>query len=539
LKIHIVYPGNGDEPGILSRLARALGDGTGYSMGQRPDHAADLNYYLPYLLYGGGYPEAMAAAWFTHREEGWYEKAAQWDKVAHRVDLRVTSTRLYHDMLAGSGPVAMATPPIDDQFFGPLAQHRYPGRVVGIAGYVYRSGRKGEQLIARLLKKPLGKDIELRAIGRGWPCRTEEISWASLPDFYRSIDVLLCTSLVEGPGYPPMEALACGTKVVVPREVGIFDEFPDIPGIVRYEKNNLDDMCNALREALHAVADPGELRRAVEGYTARRWVDDHKAAFEQLLHPVPPVERNLPDWRGNAGVYMVAYGNPARRCAEKAVASWHRHMPGVPVCVVSDEQPLGLGDGDVFVQQPDADLGARSVKTRIYDLAPQGWRYVLYVDADTEVVADVEFLFQALADGWEMLMCYNPARYILARHMIRPDNKDECTETFKVMGGDELIQFNGGVFGFRRCERTARFFRDWHGEWLRWGKRDQAAFSRTLYSNPLRLLTLGVEWNTITRYFPGERTAGILHYPTLARRYQGIINDRLDSPEAWRQAGLK
>ena len=537
-KIHIIHPADDSESGILARLARALGDETGWSMGRRPDPNADLNYYLPYLLYRN-LPNTMSAAWFTHREEVWHEKAALWDKTAYQVDLRTTSTRLYHKQLARKGLTALIAPPIDDQFFGPLAQHHRPGRKVGVAGYVYKSGRKGEQLVARLLKSTLGDNIQLRAVGRGWPCRTEEISWENMPAFYRSLAVFLCTSSVEGPGYPPLEALACGTKVVVPRGVGIFDELPDSMGIVRYKKGNFDDMCNALEQALAAVVDPGELRQIVEGHTTRRWVEGHRAAFAQLLHPIPPIERDLPDWRGNSGVYMVAYGDPARCCAERAVASWHRHMPGVPVCVVSDEPLSGLSDNDVFVRESDADLGARSVKTRIYDLAPPEWRYVIYVDADTEVVADVGFLFQALADGWEMLMCYNPVRYVLARNMVRPDNKAECAETFKIMGGDELIQFNGGVFGFRRCERTAKFFRDWHKEWLRWGKRDQAAFSRILYSHPLRLLTLGVEWNTITRYFPAERSAGILHYPTLARRYQGIINARLDSPEAWKQAGLK
>ncbi len=232
----------------------------------------------------------------------------------------------------------------------------------------------------------------------------------------------------------------------------------------------------------------------------------------------------------------MAYGEPARKCAATCIESWHRHMPGLPVCLASDAP---LGPEDVFVQETDTDIGARSVKTRIFDLAPAEWQYVIYVDADTEVIADVSFLFDLLSDGWEMFICYNPAQYVLGRHMIRRDNEDECEETFDGIGTDEFVQMNGGVFGFRRNERTAAFFRNWHQEWGRWGKRDQAAFDRVLYATPLRVYTLGVEWNLVTRYYPAERSAGIVHRPTLARRWQGIVEGRLDSPEAWKQAGLR
>jgi hypothetical protein len=539
MNVHIVYPGPGDpqQSQIIPRLARWLADGTGWSLGIKPDPAADLNYWFPYLLHDARFTRTPVAAWFTHREEGWPEKEAVWRGVGERVDLRTVSTQLYRGDLEKYGRTALVTPPIDPQFRPPKAKVKRASRpVVGVAGYVYASGRKGERLVAQLEHSALGERIELTASGRGWPCGAREHSYAGLPEFYSSLDVLLSASLLEGPGYPPMEALACGTRIVVPRGVGIFDEFPDLPGVHRYERGDFDAMCAALETALATEADPAALSEAMGRYTLEEWVNDHLRAFQELLHPVPTMPDDLPDWRGCAGVYVVAYGDPARHCAEKCIASWHRHMPGVPVCLASDAP---LGPEDVFVEEPDADLGARSVKTRVYDLAPQEWRYVLYVDADTEVTADVSFLFDLLADGWEMFICANPAQYVLGRHMVRKDNRDECEETFNLVGTDEFLQMNGGVFGFRRCERTAAFMRRWHDEWLRWGKRDQAAFDRALYSDPLRVYALGVEWNCITRYAGAERSAGIVHRPTLARRWSGIVHERLDSPEAWKQAGLK
>ena len=551
MKIHIVYhgPGTARQNNILSRLAKMLAEGTGWSLSTKPDPTADLQYYIPYLLFDHDYHDTMTAAWFTHREEGWPEKEGLWLKAAEGVDLRTASTQLYHDQITQYGPTALVAPPIDP-IFTPLRErptNRVP--VVGVAGYVYKSGRKGEHLVKQLIDSNLMKHVDLCAAGRGWPCETKDHSFEFLPEFYNSLDVLLCTSSVEGPGYPPLEALACGTPVIVPIGVGIFDELPDVPGIHRYERDDYDDMLRALRKVLRKreilSPDRAALVGAVANYTAEAWVEDHRRAFQDLLYPIPPVPKRLPAWscnsstgpgQANAGVYLVAYGAPARKCARTCIESWHRFMPGLPVCLVSDAP---LGPEDVFVEETDADVGARSVKTRIYDLAPKEWQYVVYVDADTEVVADVSFLFDLLADGWELFICYNPAQYVLGREMVRSDNQDECEETFDQIGTDEFVQMNGGVFGFRRSERTAAFFRRWHEEWGRWGKRDQAAFDRVLYDTPLRIYTLGVEFNLVTRYYPAERSAGIVHYPTLARRWQGIVKGRLDSPEAWKAAGLR
>jgi len=117
--------------------------------------------------------------------------------------------------------------------------------------------------------------------------------------------------------------------------------------------------------------------------------------------------------------------------------------------------------------------------------------------------------------------------------MSRPDNQEEITELIELLGTGDLVQLNGGVFGFRRNELTQNLFNGWHKEWDKFGKRDQAALDRVLYNSPVRLYTLGVEWNTVTRYYEPDRTAGILHHPLKARRWQGRIDGRLDNNETW------
>lgn len=230
-------------------------------------------------------------------------------------------------------------------------------------------------------------------------------------------------------------------------------------------------------------------------------------------------------------VYYVAYGKPAREQAKVSVASFRKFFPDIDI-VASCDGPIGE---DVRLDCPDVDVGGRYAKTAIYDLVPGEYDQILYLDADTEVVSsDGLFLYQIIST-WDMVICTNPGKFHTARRMRRPDNLDECDATFRQIGTDDLIQLNGGVFAFQRNDRTEAFFRSWHEEWKRWGKRDQAALLRALWKNPLRLFVLNNVWNTVDRYVDDWRsyTAWLGHFPTTARRWTGTIQGRSDSKEAW------
>lgn len=521
---------------ILSRLARALVDGTGWTISQEPDASADLNYFLPYLFWDDfrKFRTTPIAGWYTHRDHHHSDnKAGIWDRSLKEMNIRTTSTKQNLPMLLEGGPSFYVTPPLDRNHFTPATlRSRRMEFHIGVAGMVYKGGRKGEGLVKQLSIDPQFQHIEIRAAGRGWPVKSQYYPWETLPTFYQDLDVFLCTSLNEGPGYPPLEALSCGVPIVIPRGVGMFDELPEVPGIWRYEAGDYVDMTRALTEALnYRVASPEALRAITERYTANNWVNDHFRAFETLVNQPLAIENNLPAWEGNSGIFYVAYGEPARNCCKDAIGSVRRHLPGVPIAVSADST---IGGEDYLIPEPDRDIGGRWAKTLIYDITPQSWNYVLYLDADTEIISpDVKFLFEALQDGWEFVICKNPERYASTRFMHRPDNQDEIEYTFEQTQCNELIQWNGGVFGFRRNERVKAFFKAWHEEWQVYGKRDQAALIRAMWKVPLRVLTLGNEWNTVTRYIDPAKSAGILHYPTTARRYSGVVQGRLDSPEAW------
>lgn len=533
MNVHIVCSVGEDR--IIGRLAHALARETGWTLSAEPDPDADLNHFVPYLDYAD-FDATPTAAWFTHRDDPMPSKSEKWRRVAAAVDLRLTSAPIYLPELEAQGRAGLVTPPLDRAKFKPAARKRAASRpVIGFSGYVYDSGRKGEGLAAAVQQR-FSQKAEVRASGQGWTgVPTQHYSWADMQKFYQGLDVYVCTSLIEGVPYPPLEALACGVKIVIPRGVGLLDTLPVMDGIVRYPAGDEAGLIEAIETALETNADPLALRAATERFTLAAWVQEHVEAFTALLTPFP-AEAELPAWQGRAGIYIVAFGDPARDCAQRLIASAQTHMPDVPTCLVSDRP---LGGETVFVEETDYDIGARRAKLKIAELAPAEWDYVLYLDADTELVAPVSFLFDALQDGWELVICTNPTKYASTRMMIRPDNREEVEKTWNEIGFDDFLQLNGGVFGFRRNARTTAFFARWVEQWMQYAKRDQAALLRSLYADPLRTLLLTNVWNSMDEYCDPALSAGILHHQREARRAAGIIDARGDSPEAWQKIGGK
>lgn len=243
------------------------------------------------------------------------------------------------------------------------------------------------------------------------------------------------------------------------------------------------------------------------------------------------------------GIYVVAFGGPARETAKRLIESIAKFMPDVPVCLVGSEPLEGMEEsGRVtgylnpplqFIKYPDTDIGARRAKLAIYELAPQEWQQILYLDADTVLTAPVYALFDWIERGWEFVICrdlYPRDTLSSFQQRYAPAETAEMIELLKTW---EVQQLNGGVWSFCRSERTQVFFESWKAEYEKYCQRDQGALLRALYKHPLKMLVLGNEWNTFPRYQNGQVTAGILHYPQEARRWAGQIAGRIDSPAAW------
>lgn len=613
MDINIVW--NAAKPGIITRLALALQKETGWTLSHRPRDSADLNYFMLYIMVGQTpYDKTKTAAWFSHYELTRPQKQDWWNTAASRVDLRLTSARQYVPMLESEGRTALVNhPPIDKQFI------RKP--FIGLSGYVHPGERKGEKLLKWLFDSGKFDDCHFTATGKGWPIvDTHEYNWANMHEFYQAIDVFLCTSSVEGIPMPPLEALAMGKPIVIPRGVGLLDDLPDIHNaIYRYELEDNQSLIYALESAL----TPIQARKHVSYiYIAKQWAKQHVTAFSEFLGasrdviwdatnvtvpietvseianevdamfpstllgiPITEVDKldiekpilelgtynyidnleatlpdtapiikdgvildfeyaneentqaelkiiPIPDPIEGACAVFIAYGEPARECVQVAINSWHTYMR--EPCILISDAPLVMRNEDVFIEHPDTDIGARSIKTRLYEIAPDRFKYILYLDADTEIIGNVQFLFQCLVDDWDIVACMNPAQYTTLESGLRPDNKADLDLTYEVTNGlGNYLQPNGGVFGFTRNDATQKFFKQWHQEWQVFGARDQMAMFRALWKCNVNLYLLGQEWNTITRYNDKSMSAGILHHPMRARRWRGMIKGRLDGSEAW------
>ncbi len=556
---------NPGEDRIIPRMARALRDVNGWLLGAAPDPTADAIYLSAYFESQTlkERPAVPVAGYLTHREEEppGNAKARLFDQMAQRLDLRVTTCRLYADQVRQWGPTIQATAPLERERFNltpqpPSLRRKGERMVVGFSGYTYPNKRKGEDLVKGMLASKVGQRVEWRASGRGWPVPTKRYKWADMPAFYQGLDVLVVPSRVEGIPMPPLEALACGVSVVIPRGVGLLDELPDGAGIHRYEKGDLASLLAALEEAVdgRGRADREELRAATEPYSVENWCRDIRLGMESLLtreagadagleeteraEPVTvrPVVMAEPVARGTGntrGIYMVAFGGPARESGLRLQESIKRYMPDVPICCCGAEP---LGREDVFVEQPDSDVGGRRAKLRAYELSPAEWQAVLYLDADTEVVAPIYRYFEWVEAGWEFVICKDPHLMDTMRSFERHNNREELAKVERAAKTLNALQLNGGVWAFGRGERIATFFRRWQEEWEVYAQRDQGALFRALYADPLRTLVLGNEWNTFPRYSRGVNTAGLMHYPGDARRWRGLIPGRIDSDEAWRMA---
>ena len=236
------------------------------------------------------WPAEGTAAYFTHREEVPEGNAKQrlFDSVAERVDLRIATCEMYGARLREIGPTLVAAAPVEQDRFMPVALELRKDRarpVVGLSGYTYPNKRKGEDLVRAVLRAPIAGRVEWVAIGRGWPVRTVRLPWAAVPAFYRGLDVLLCPSRVEGVPMPPLEALASGVRVVIPRGVGLLDDLGQVEGIHRYDRGDVGGLIDALEAAAFPdePADVDALRAIVSPYTVEAWVEDHRRAFVETF----------------------------------------------------------------------------------------------------------------------------------------------------------------------------------------------------------------------------------------------------------------
>jgi glycosyltransferase involved in cell wall biosynthesis len=285
MRVHVVAKGAHNSDRIIPRLARQLVHGReDWTLGETLDSAVDLNYLMVYLHGAGveGWDHTPVGAWFSHYPTV-PAKRASYESMAAQVHLRTTSARQYLYKLRKYGTTRLVRPPVDGEHFAIRTNGRAVRRNVGLVGYMSEKGRKGPDLALKLSQSDISRSIRLRVAGKGWPIPCRSYTYAEMPEFYQGLQVFLCTSLTEGIPLPPLEAMSCGVKVVLPDGVGLLDDFEEQPGVRHYQAGDFKDMCRALHWALDDEVEAETIRELVSTYTVKRWQDDHENAFKAVL----------------------------------------------------------------------------------------------------------------------------------------------------------------------------------------------------------------------------------------------------------------
>jgi predicted O-methyltransferase YrrM len=446
---------NLNEDRVIPRFAGYLRDGLGWHISNKPVKGMDAYYLSLYLEWSfmQPLPDRPVMAYFSHREENPVNgpKSRLFDNVASLVDLRIVTAGMYRDMLADCGPTVQIPAPVERERFtipGKLSGRK--ALTAGFSGYVYGNKRKGEDLASRLVN--YYPAVSWRASGRGWPALTRRFTWAEMPAFYQSLDILVITARVEGVPMPALEALACGVSVVVPRGVGLLDELPEIQGIHRYDRGDANDLIRAFGEATHTRSCTSRevLRAVTQSYTIEGWIQGHKIAIERIneepmvkffigqddkimktvrkLWPdvdavlkwaakyIPKIKRQVAEYQGAIlAYYAYVYNKPSAKFLEIGTAI------GYSACVMATAAPMAwittLNPKGGEYQKAVKNLSVRSNVRVVKQTSEEFWHSdngqydMIFVDGDHRyamVLHDAQFFNRLKPGGLIIFHDYSP-----------------------------------------------------------------------------------------------------------------------------------
>lgn len=246
MRVNIIV-GAGDLDWIGGRLARELAQ-------RLPDHSVeatinggpgDLEYQQ--IVYGEPL-RRPAVGVFTHGSERPKQFGASY---GGQVALNSATLGYLIDAVGAEGP-ALIELPVDDRFIKrPI--------IFGVSGRVYGDGRKGEHLVAEMVRA----GYHVVAWGHGWPCLIVSSSISDLLAFYRGLDYYVDTSSDEGGCVPALECMALGIPVIS-HTLGV-----DRP-VLSYKIQDWP----SLNAVLHRLTHPR---------TYDDWAREHAAYFKTVL----------------------------------------------------------------------------------------------------------------------------------------------------------------------------------------------------------------------------------------------------------------
>ena len=298
-------------------------------------------------------------------------------------------------------------------------------------------------------------------------------------------------------------------------------------GIRFWEYADVGPQVNEPGQLLPAIqwmlAEPGKYRAerdhaVVELYPFPGEAADRAAmALEDFMQDRRPGTRKVDRIHGETvGIIYMCFGAKAAIEIRKSMLSLKNLGIDLPVTVIGDRVLQGADfirwEGeDPFdaTQRARFQFRAGRVKPAVCMLTP--YDRTLYIDADTEFLADILPGFQLLDEypialAEELLtigQLYNRPR---AGWEINIQERDA---TIQELGIDPRTKFlNSGVIFYRKSPEAAGLFNEWSRQWLRWQQWDeQMALMRALHKCSVNYKVLSVDWN-----HPHRKDASIIFH---------------------------
>jgi len=262
-----------EKPGwIMHRKGEEIAKYMGGAKINEDYHDADIHYYINYGYFNRRPANGLVVANFTHYDPD--HLSDKFISVAHEVDHCVAVSEETAKVLVSFGiprsKISVILVGADRSFV--------PKLTVGIVGRVYPNGRKGDDIVAELLRDTqLLEQVNIVSSSEGWG--TPVWQFADKADFYRAIDYLLVPSRLEGGPVPFMEALACGTMAIAP-EIGVIPEFPHIS----YPIGDTESLKSILAELAQEHRRQRKfLTGKMKGLDWEGWAMRHDRLFRSLL----------------------------------------------------------------------------------------------------------------------------------------------------------------------------------------------------------------------------------------------------------------
>ncbi|MGQ4876520.1 MAG: glycosyltransferase [Promethearchaeia archaeon] len=281
IRVQIVYPNDG---WILQEHGEYLANNIEFAHASinKPNNDIewDITYFVNYELYQPCNSK-IVGGWFTHEKDEFFKK------IALKMDFTVSPSLRYKKVL--------------DEIRGnnyhipqPANLERLePKLVLGFSGIIYRHGRKGEDLLKKIMKLPY---VKVKITGGRIPKE-------KMIDFYNSIDYVIITSKIEGGPMALLEGLACG-KEIITSDVGMVPEFKNCKYVHVYDRENPQTLFDLLEKLYKKRL---EIRKCVEHLTIENYAAQHKELFLKLIQNYEKLKKENQNNRKNLNNKFNSY----------------------------------------------------------------------------------------------------------------------------------------------------------------------------------------------------------------------------------------